>query len=176
MSDIKERLSKAIEATKRNFQTIRTGRANPEILSRVQVDYYGSYVPLKQVCSITVPDHSTLLLTVFDKGSVKPVEKAIQTSDLGFNPQVDGTSIYLRIPPLTEERRKDLIKTVKKQGEEGKVAIRNVRRDYLDHLKKDELTEDQLKKEHDQAQKETDQAIREIDELIKHKEKEIMTI
>ncbi len=175
-----EKMQKTIETTKRQFQTLRTGRASTELLSRVQVEYYGSIVPLQQVASVSIPESTLFVLSIFDKTAVKSIEKAIQTSDLGLNPQVDGTTIRLRLPELTEERRKDLVKLVKKYTEEGKVSLRNVRRDFLEELKgyekNKELSEDELKRLQDEAQKVTDQHTSILEKLAKDKEVEIMKV
>jgi ribosome recycling factor len=177
MSDVKSKMQKSIDTLKEHFATVRTGRANPDILSKIQVDYYGSMVPIKQVASISVPEPMTLMLTLFDKGSVKAVEKAIMTSDLGLNPAVDGTIIRLRFPDLTEDRRKELAKLVKKMAEDSKIALRNIRRDAIDQLKADKaIPEDQLKKQQDDIQKDTDHFTKLADQLAADKEAEIMKI
>lgn len=180
MHELTEKMEKTIEAMKRHLSTIRTGRANSDMLSRIVVDYYGSVVPLKQVASITIPESMTLQLNVFDKNALKSVEKAIQTSDLNVNPQVDGTTIRIRLPELTEERRKELVKLVKKQAEETKVILRNIRRDAIDDLKKQEkaktISEDDVKRNQETAQKETDRFIILVDKLAKEKEDEIMKV
>ena len=180
MNNLRDRMQKCIESTKRELGTYRTGRANPELLSRVYVDYYGNSVPLKQVASINVPEPMTLQLKVFDQTAVKSIEKAIQTSDLNLNPMVEANTITLRLPQLTEERRKDLVKQIKKQGEESKISLRNIRRDFLEEIKakekSKELSVDEVKRQHDEAQKLTDQFSKQIDDLTKAKETEIMTI
>jgi ribosome recycling factor len=180
MDEMLRKMQKTVDLTLSKFASFRTGRANPELLARIQVEYYGSLVPINQVATVSVPENSILMLKIFDKSVVKDVEKAIQTSDLGLNPQVDGAVIYLRLPELTEERRKELTKLVKKQGEEGKVSIRNIRRDFLDQIKEQEkhadISEDEYKKISDNIQKETDKYIHKIEELIKNKEEEIMAI
>ncbi len=177
MSDAKEKMQKAIEHLKSEFSTIRTGRANPEILSKIQVDYYGSMVPLKQVASITVPEPMMLILTLFDKGAIKSVEKAIQASDLGLNPAVDGTIIRLRFPDLTEERRRDLVKITKKMSEEAKVALRNLRRDCNDAIKAHKDYTDDIKKQmQEEIQKDTDLFTKQVDQLTADKEAEIMKL
>ncbi len=174
---LKDKMSKAIDHLKSTFGTIRTGRANPDVLSKIQVEYYGSMVPLKQVANVTVPENMTLLLTLFDKSAVKAVEKALLASDLGLNPNVDGTVIRLRFPDLTEERRKELVKVIKKYSEECKIVIRNLRRDFLEDLKKDKNTpEDQAKKLQDEVQKQTDHFIKLIDQSTAEKEAEVMKI
>ena len=174
------KMQKTVESFKGQLGTIRTGRANPDILSRIQVDYYGSMVPIKQVANITVPESMTLLLNVFDRSAVKSVEKAILTSDLGLNPQTDGSSIRLRFPDLTQERRKDLVKIVKKESEEAKISLRNIRRDAVDSVKSDEkakhLAEDASKRAQEDIQKQTDHFIKLIDQITQEKESEIMTL
>ena len=180
IKEAEEKMKKAIAATQRDFASIRTGRANPAILDRLHVDYYGAETPIKSMANISVPDSRTLQIQVFDRQTVSLIEKAIQKSDLGLTPNTDGQVIRLSIPPLTEERRKDLVKLLKKSMEEGKVAIRNVRRDEMDQLKKLEkagdITEDERKRGEDQIQKLTDRYTKELDELVVAKEKEIMEI
>jgi ribosome recycling factor len=180
MSSLSERMGKTIESTKKHFATIRTGRANPDILSFVQVEYYGTKVPLQQLASISVPENTMLVLNVFDKSAVKDIERAIMVSDLNLNPQTDGSIIRLRFPELTEERRKEFVKLVKKQAEEGKVAIRNIRRDEIEELKKmeknKEISEDDLKSEQEEVQKQTDKYSKRIDEIANEKEEEILKI
>lgn len=177
---IQSRMQKTLDNTKSSLTSIRTGRANPDLLSKVQVDYYGSHVPLQQVASISVPEPMMLQLNVFDKSAIQNVERAIMTSDLNLTPQTEGNVIRIRLPELTEQRRHDLVKVVKKHGEEGKVAIRNIRRDELDYLKEQEkekeISEDEYKRESDVIQKVTDKYINQIDELIKHKEEEILKV
>ena len=180
LDELQDRLNKTIESTSSNLGTIRTGRANPEILSRLQVSYYGSMVPLQQVASVSVGDPTMLQLNVFDKTVVQEVEKAIQKSELGLNPQVDGTLIRLRLPELTEERRIELTKVVKKYVEDGKVAARNIRRDYIDKVKKEEkdgdLTEDDVKRFQDDIQKIVDASIAKLDSMNAEKEKELLKV
>ena len=180
LQDTRTKMTKTIDALHQYLASIRTGRANPEILSRIQVEYYGSMVPIKQVANITVPDNMTLMLTVFDRSAIKALEKAIQSSDLGLNPQTDGASIRLRFPDLTQERRKDLVKLIRKQAEESKIALRNIRRDALDFLKTQEktkaITEDDCKKHQEDLQKITDSFSKLIDQTIDKKESEIMTL
>ncbi len=178
--EIEEKMQKTIEATRRHMATIRTGRANPDLLSRIHVDYYGSEVPLQQVASISVPEAMTLVLNVFDKGAVKAIEKAIQTSDLHLTPMTEGNLIRLRLPELTEDRRKDLVKLVKKHIEDSKVAVRNIRRDAVEdakHQEKDkQLSTDESKHLQQDIQKLTDQYIEKLDHLAKEKEAEILKI
>jgi len=178
--DAESRMNKALEATRSDFASIRTGRASPQLLDRLHVEAYGSSVPLKQVASVNSPDGRSLLVTAFDKSVVGSIRKAIETSDLGLNPNVDGASIRLSIPPLTEERRKELVKLVKKKSEEHKVAVRNIRHKANDDVKtlaKDgTITDDQIKRGTDQVQKLTDKFIKQIDDLVHGKEKEIMEV
>ena len=178
--DTESKMKKAIESTTSDFASIRTGRASPSLLDRLHVEAYGSSVPLKQVASVNSPDGRSLLVTAFDKSVVGAIRKAIETSDLGLNPNVDGASIRLSIPPLTEERRKELVKLVKKKSEEHKVAVRNIRHKSIDeikHLAKDgAITDDMIKRGQDQVQKITDKYVKQIDDLVGGKEKEIMEV
>jgi ribosome recycling factor len=180
LQDAKEKMTKTLERVKENFSGFRTGRANPAILNKIHVDYYGSMVPLQQVAGITVPENNLLVLNVFDRGAVVHVERAISSSDLNLTPQTDGNIIRLRLPELTEQRRKDLVKNVKTEAEEGRVSVRNIRRDALDALKASEkngdVSEDELKKQQEEIQKVTDSYIAQIDQLAKAKEAEIMKI
>ena len=173
-------MNKAVEATRSEFASIRTGRASPALLDRLHVEAYGSSVPLKQVASVSVPDARSLVIAAFDRGTVGEIRKAIEKSDLGLTPNVDGNQIRLVIPPLNEERRKDLVKVVKKKAEDGKVAVRNVRHKIHDDLKtqlKDhKITEDENKRLQDQLQKITDKYVKEIDQLVASKEKEILEV
>lgn len=172
-----EKMKGAQDALRRELGEIRTGRANPRILDRVQVEYYGAMVPLNQVASISVPEARLLLITPFDKGALEAIVTAINVSDLGLNPASDGNIVRLAIPQMTEERRKELVKEVKAEAEKSKVAVRNVRRDAMDAIKKDkELTEDQVHESEDKVQKLTDDNIKAIDEIADDKEKELMTI
>lgn len=178
--DTEAKMSRAMEATRSDFASIRTGRATPALLDRITVDAYGSQVPLKQVASISSPDGRSLQISVFDKSQVGAVRKAIETSDLGLNPNVDGQNVRLSIPPLNEERRKDLVKVIKKKSEEHKVAVRNLRHKAVDEIKglqkSGEITEDGVKRGGEQVQKITDKFIKQIDELVANKEKEIMEV
>ncbi|MBV8580768.1 MAG: ribosome recycling factor [Candidatus Eremiobacteraeota bacterium] len=178
--DTESKMKKAIEATTHDFASIRTGRASPQLLDRLHVEAYGSSVPLKQVASVNSPDGRSLLVTAFDKSVVGAIRKAIETSDLGLNPNVDGATIRLSIPPLSEERRKDLVKLVKKKSEEHKVALRNIRHKANDDVKalaKDgTITDDQIKRGTDQVQKLTDKYVKQVDDLVVGKEKEIMEV
>lgn len=180
VDDAKYRMDMTIEAFRGEIAKIRTGKATTALLDGIKVDYYGNPTPLNQVGNVTVLDAHTLSITPWEKSLVGPIEKAILTSDLGLNPANDGTNIRVPIPPLTEERRKDLVKLVKKIGEEHKIAIRNVRRDANDHLKKEEkdnsMSEDEKKRLEDDVQKVTDKHITRIDDMIASKEKEIMEI
>lgn len=175
-----EKMIKTIEAMKRDFATVRTGKANPAILNNVSVEYYGMMTPLSQIASIAVPDPKTIMVKPFDKSILKTVEKAIQTADLGFNPINDGEIIRIPIAPLTESTRKDLVKQVKKMSEDSKVAVRNIRRDVIEQLKKMEkdslISEDMLKKHSDEVQKLTDKYILQVENLAKEKEQAIMVI
>ena len=174
------RMNKAMESTRSDFASIRTGRASPALLDRIMVEAYGSPVPLKQVASVSSPDGRSLLISAFDKSQVGAIRKAIETSDLGLNPNVDGGNVRLTIPPLTEERRKDLVKVIKKKSEEHKVAIRNIRHKAVDEIKalqkSHDLTEDGVKRGGDHVQKLTDKFVKQIDELVSGKEKEIMEV
>ncbi|GAC1582595.1 MAG: ribosome recycling factor [Candidatus Elarobacter sp.] len=178
--DTESKMNKAIEATRNDFASIRTGRASPSLLDRLQVEVYGSNVPLKQCASINSPDGRSLSVTAFDKSTVGAIRKAIETSDLGLNPNVDGATIRLSIPPLTEERRKDLVKLIKKKSEEHKVAIRTLRHKAIDEIKAlakgGTITDDQIKRGQDQVQKITDKSIKNVDDLVVNKEKEIMEV
>ncbi|MFC1751899.1 ribosome recycling factor [Thermoproteota archaeon] len=180
MEELKQRMQKTIENLKSQLSTVRTGRANPDILAKISVDYYGTRTPLQQVASVSVPEPMMLLINIFDRNAVKNVERAILTSDLGLNPQTDGSVIRLRLPELTEERRKELVKQIKKQSEEGRVAIRNIRRDYMEGInrqeKNKEISEDENTRLHDDAQKITDDYISKIEEIAKKKEAEIIQI
>lgn len=175
-----DKMCKSINELKKEFVNIRTGRANPMILDRLTVDYYGTPTPLRQISNVTVQDGTTLVIQPYDKSALSEIEKAIQKSDLGVNPNNDGSGIRISFPPLTEERRKELVKQVKKIGEENKVAVRNIRRDMVDALKKIEksenISEDEMKKLHDKIQKLTDKYIKNIDDLVSDKEKEVISI
>ena len=175
-----EKMLKTIEVVKANFAAVRAGRANAGVLDRITVEYYGTPTPLNQVAAISSPDPRTLVVQPWDAGLLKAIEKAIQTSDLGINPQNDGRVIRLAFPQLTEERRKELTKQVRKYGEEGKVALRNIRRDAMEDFKKQkknsELTEDDLKNLEKELQELTDKRCKDIDELTAKKEKEQMAV
>lgn len=178
--DAEGKMQKCVDSTRGEFASIRTGRATPALLDRLHVEAYGSSVPLKQVASISVPDSRSLVIQAFDRNTVGDIRKAIEKSDLGLTPNIDGNQIRLVIPPLNEERRKDLFKVVKKKGEDGKVAVRNVRHrlhdDLKSQLKEHKITEDDSKRMQDQLQKLTDKYVKEIDQLVASKEKEIMEV
>lgn len=175
-----EKIVNSLEALKSDLNTVRAGRANPALLDRVLVNYYGSMTPLKSLSNISVPDPRTLLISPFDAKSIGEIEKAINMADIGINPSNDGKVIRLVIPQLTEERRKDLAKQIKAMGEESKVSMRNHRREANEALKKlekdGELTEDDLKKDLDDVQKKTDKAIKDIEDILANKEKELMEL
>lgn len=173
-----EKMRKSIDALEREYKSIRAGRANASVLDRVNVDYYGVPTPVQQMAAVSVPEPRTLLITPWDKTTLKDIEKAILTSEIGINPQNDGTSIRLNFPPLTEERRKDIVKDIRKKGEEAKVAVRNQRRDALDKLKglkkSNSITEDDESNGEKKIQNLTDKFCKEIDAIQSDKEKEIM--
>ena len=173
-----EKMGKTLVSLSEDFKTIRAGRANPAVLNKVRVDYYGSQVPISQVGNITVPEARILQIAPWEPNMVKAVIKAINMSDIGINPSTDGKVIRLVFPELTEERRKDLSKDVRKKGEEAKVAIRNIRRDADKQFKKlkDEISEDVVADLQDDLQKETDKKIKEIDKAVEEKTKEILTV
>ena len=175
-----DKMKKSVAALENEFNTIRAGRANPRVLDRITVDYYGTDTPLSQLANITVPEGRILQIQAYDAGAIKNIEKAIQASDLGINPNNDGKVIRLVFPELTEERRKSLTKDVKKKGEDAKVAIRNIRRDGMEAIKKlekkSEITEDDLKDYEAEIQKFTDKYIAEIDKAVDSKSKDIMSI
>ncbi|MBJ7898888.1 MAG: ribosome recycling factor [Cyanobacteria bacterium RI_101] len=180
LAEIKDHMQKSIEATQRSFNTLRTGRANAALLDRISVEYYGADTPLKSLANISTPDASTITIQPFDAGSIAQIEKAISLSDIGLTPNNDGRMIRLNIPPLTTERRKELVKIAGKLAEEGKVAIRNIRRDAIDAIRKQEknsdISEDEARDLQDQIQKLTDQSISKIDGLLAAKEKDITTV
>jgi ribosome recycling factor len=177
LSDAQRRMDKAIEATRNEFHSVRTGRASAALLDRISIDYYGTRTPLKQLATINVPEPRMLTVQPFDPSVLATVEKAIQESDLGLNPSNDGKLIRLPIPQLTEERRKELVKLVKQMAEDGRVAVRNVRRDVIHHLKElDDIGSDDEHRAEDQVQKLTDGHVKQIDELLKGKEAEIMEV
>lgn len=180
MNATKDRMEKALKALKRELSTIRAGRANPALLDKIQVEYYGAPTPLNQLASITVPEARLLIIQPYDKSAIGDIERAILKSELGITPANDGEVIRIAIPALTEERRTELVKIVKKMAEEAKVAVRNIRRDANDQLKKSEkdgdTTEDELRRATDVVQKTTDQYIKNIDQTTADKEKEIMEV
>ena len=178
--DADHRMKRAVENIKQEFAKIRTGRATPALLDGVKVSYYGSIVPLSQAATITIPEPRLIAIQPWDRNMISEIEKAILKSDLGLTPSNDGTFVRIPIPQLSEERRKDLARLVKKFAEEGRIAIRNVRRDVNDHLKKMQkdhiISEDELSVVLDETQEITDKNIKEIDELLEKKEKEIMEV
>jgi ribosome recycling factor len=178
--EVESRMHKCVEATRSEFASIRTGRASPALLDRIVVEAYGQPVPLKQVAGVSTPDSRTLLITAWDKGVVPSIRKAVEKSDLGLTPNVDGSAIRLSIPPLNEERRRELAKLVKKKAEDGRIAVRNVRHRAHDELKgqlkSHDITEDDNKRMQDSLQKLTDKYVKEIDGLVAAKEKEIMEV
>ena len=180
IKNVEEQMKKAVGLTQKELQAIRTGRANPALLDRVIVDYYGAPTPLKQLANISTPDGKCLVIQPYDKNSLKDIESGINKSDLAMTPNNDGNVIRIVIPVLTEERRKELVKVIKKLSEEGKVAIRNSRRDGLELIKKLEkekqISEDESRKQQDHLQKLTDKYTKEIDDLTANKEKEILSI
>ena len=174
----KNSMEKTISALKKDLNSVSTGRATPNLLDAVRVESYGNFDPLNQIANISIPDPSTISIQPWDKSMVNPIDKAITSANLGFTPKIDGTIIRISIPKLTEERRKELVKLVKKYGEDKKVSIRNDRRDALDEIKKkkDEFSEDDVKKFNDKIQTLTDDFIKKIDVMVLEKEKEIMKI
>ncbi len=180
LAEVKDNMHKTVEATQRSFNTIRTGRANAALLDRIAVDYYGTETPLKSLANITTPDSTTIAIQPYDKGSLNQIEKAIQLSDVGLTPNNDGQVIRLNIPPLTAQRRKELVKLAAKLAEEGKVALRNIRRDAIEAIRKQEksheISEDESRSLQDEIQKVTDQFSTKIDELLAAKEKDITTV
>lgn len=180
LADAKSTMQKTVEATQRDFNTIRTGRANASLLDKVLVDYYGSPTPLKSLANITTPDASTILIQPYDRSSLNTIEKAISLSDVGLTPSNDGSVIRLNIPPLTSDRRKELVKLAAKYAEDGKVAIRNIRRDVLDTIRKQEkaaeISEDESRDQQDKLQKLTNEYTAKVEELLAEKEKDIKTV
>ncbi len=177
LENARERMNKAIESLNSNLATIRTGRANPQMLEHVEVEYYGSPTPINQMASITVVEGRQLCIKPYDKSILKGIEKAINAANLGIAPQNDGEVIRLNVPTLTEETRKELTKTASKVGEEAKVAIRNIRRDANDAVKKNkELTEDMAKQANEKIQKLTDEFVKKVDDTVAAKSKDIMSI
>ena len=180
LADAGRRMDKSVEAAAHELTTVRTGRASAGLLDRIQVDYYGQKTPLRQLATINVPEPRLLTVQPYDPSSVKPIERAIQESDLGLTPSNDGKIIRLPVPQLTEERRKELVKVVRHLAEEGRVAVRNVRRDVMHHLKelvKDgDVGDDEERRAEEKAQKLTDEHVNRIDDLLKRKEDEIMEV
>nr|WP_290221065.1 ribosome recycling factor [Trichocoleus desertorum] len=180
LADAESSMQKAVESTQRSFNTIRTGRANTSLLDRVMVEYYGAPTPLKSLATINTPDGSTITVQPFDRGSLSLIEKAISLSDIGLTPSNDGSTIRLNIPPLTSDRRKELVKLAAKFAEEGKVSVRNVRRDAVDSVRKQEkageVSEDEARDLQDKIQKLTDKYIARIEEVLAEKEKDITTV
>jgi len=180
LKEAQDHMQKAIEVLKKEFATMRVGRATPALLEKVLVDYYGSQMPVNQLATITAPEARLLVIQPWDKGAIAAIEKAIMKSDLGITPTNDGSVIRLAIPPLTQERRQELVKVAKKKAEEARVAIRNIRRDANDQIKDLEkekvVSEDEGKRAQDEVQKLTDKYIKTVDDLLKAKEEEIMSV
>jgi ribosome recycling factor len=180
IGDAKRRMDKSVEAAAHEFNTVRTGRASAALLDRIAIDYYGTATPLKQLATINVPEPRMLTVQPFDPGSIKAIERAIQESDLGLTPSNDGKLVRLPIPQLTEERRKELVKVVKHLAEEGRVAVRNVRRDVMHDLKElvrdGDVGDDEERRAEERVQKLTDEHVHKIDDLLKKKEAEIMEV
>ncbi len=180
LKETEHKMKKAVEVVRQEFVKIRTGKATTALLDGIKVEYYGSMMPLNQVATVSTPDIRLITVTPWDKAMISPIEKAILAANLGLNPTNDGTIIKVPIPPLNEERRRDLVKLVKKFAEEGKIALRNVRRDAIEHLKKSEkeehFSEDERKRGEDEIQKLVEKYIKEIDSLVTLKEKEIMEV
>jgi ribosome recycling factor len=178
--DVEDRMKKAVEATRQEFAAIRTGRANSALLDHVNVSAYGTEMPLKHCATISIPDARSIVVSPHDKSIVGDVRKAIEASDIGITPNVDGGIIRLSLPPLNEERRKELVKLVHKRAEDGRVAVRNVRKDghnHIQHAKAEgKVTEDDARRGNDQVQKITDKFVAEVDTLVQNKEKEIMEV
>lgn len=180
VSDAKDRMHKAILHLQDEFAAIRTGRAAPALVEKLRVDYYGSEVPLQQLAGISVPEARVLLIAPYDKGAIEAIEKAIQGSDLGVNPSNDGSAVRLNFPELTEERRRELVKVVKARAEEGRVAVRNVRRharQELEHKERDgDMSRDDLERVEKELEKITHDQVGEIDQMLEHKEKELLEV
>lgn len=180
IKESEDKMKKVIEITKKDFMSIRTGKASPSLLEKITVDYYGTPTAVNQLANISVPEPRLIVVQPWDKGSLAGIEKAIMKSDLGITPTNDGSVIRLAIPPLTQERRKELAKNIKKEGEEKKVAVRNIRRDANEHLKKMEkdgdISADENKKAQEEIQKLTDKYTKEVDQVVANKEKEIMEV
>ncbi len=180
LTQYESKMEKTVDSLATEYSSIRAGRANPHILDKLRVDYYGAPTPIQQVANVTVPEARTLMIQPWESSLIKEIEKAIINSDLGVNPNNDGKSVIINFPELTEERRKDLVKDIKKKGEAAKVAVRNIRRDANDALKKmnktNEMSEDELKTNEEKVQKLTDKYVANIDKLMDEKSKEIMTV
>lgn len=180
IQEYNDRMQKTIDHLESEFNTIRAGRANPHVLDKVRVDYYGTPTPLQQVGNMSIPEPRIIVIQPWEKSLLKEIEKAIQMSDVGINPTNDGTCIRLVFPELTEERRKELVKDVKKRGEADKIAIRNIRRDGNDAFKKlaktDDVSEDEIKQLEDELQKLTDKFVKKVDEMVEAKSKDILTV
>jgi ribosome recycling factor len=180
LKDARSRMDKTLEALRSELAKVRTGKATTALLEGIRVDYYGSMMPINQVGNLSVLDAHTLSITPWEKPMVPVIERAIMEANIGFNPVSDGTNIKIPVPPLTEERRKDYVKLVKKYGEETKIALRNIRRDANEHLKKEQkdkkISEDEMKEGETKIQKLTDDHVTRVDEILKHKEKEIMEV
>lgn len=180
IKDMREKMKQAVQAFSKQLATVRAGRANPQILDGIVVDYYGAYTPLNQLANVTAPEPRMLIITPYDKTAVGNIEKSIQKADIGLTPSNDGNIIRINIPALTEERRKELSKVVNKYTEEARIQVRNIRRDANDQLKKSEkdgdLNEDESRNSQDQVQKSTDDYIGELEQLANDKEKEIMEV
>ena len=180
LTEVKEHMKKTVEATQRSFNTIRTGRANTSLLDRIVVEYYGTETPLKSLANISTPDATTITIQPYDKGSIAQIEKAISLSDIGLTPNNDGQLIRLNIPPLTSDRRQELVKLAAKYAEEGKVGIRNIRRDAIETIRKQEknhdISEDESRDLQEEIQKITNQYTSKIDEALAAKEEDISTV
>lgn len=180
LSDVENKMKKSIDATQQSFNSLRTGRANASVLDRVMVDYYGMETPLKSLANISTPDATTITIQPYDKGSLEQIEKAISMSDVGLTPNNDGEIVRLNIPPLTSERRQELVKIAGKYAEEGRVSIRNIRRDAIEEVRKaeknHELSEDEAHDIQEKIQKLTDKYVSKVDELLKAKEEDITTV
>jgi ribosome recycling factor len=180
LAEVQDHMQKTVDSTQRSFNTIRTGRANASLLDRIVVEYYGAETPLKSLATISIPDATTIAIQPYDRTSLNVIEKAISLSDVGLTPSNDGQIIRLNIPPLTSDRRKEMVKLASKLAEEGKVAIRNIRREAIDAARKQEknheLSEDEARDLQEQIQKTTDKFITKIDELLAAKEKDITTV
>lgn len=180
IKEAEDKMKKALEALRKNFAGVRTGRASPGLVENISVEYYGTQVPLKQIASISIPEPRQIAIQPYDKSALQGIEKAILTSALGINPKIEGGMVRLMLPQLTEERRLELIKLIKKEAEESKVSVRNIRRDAIEHLKaakvKKEITEDVEKMKESELQKTTDKETGDIDNLLAVKEKEILAV